>query len=284
MGLFKDEKNKTTTEEKALEKTEKILEGAWKVGSGIAKGAGKFGKKRFDDAKELLGKAAEWAGEKLSSVWGALQGLWADDTASDEIGQTGQYDEEDASIMRTRQIDQILQQERERRKRYIDQADEGIQEVRKKVLAQIKQGIGQSNSEGLQMNDSIVEKQFELLMKGETLAELVNRRYSLGDAECLEILKMEEGADKKRRMQEFGTKLLLEGSEAYFDKLSSACDTAFSYIDDAVSRHTKNRNAEIERYAADIKNFSEEKEEQEQQKAEKQGNLQRLEKLDRLFG
>ena len=67
-------------------------------------------------------------------------------------------------------------------------------------------------------------------------------------------------------MKEFSKKLLLEGGNAYFDQLSTTCDMAFDYIEDAATQ-----KAEIGKYTADIQNFSEEKEEKERQKQEIQG-------------
>lgn len=102
---------------------------------------------------------------------------------------------------------------------------------------------------------------------------MANRRYSIGDAECAEILRLKEGKEKKHRMKEFSKKLLLEGGNAYFDQLSTTCDMAFDYIEDAAKRNAATPKAEIGKYTADIQNFSEEKE---RQKQEIQGRLDKL--------
>ena len=84
---------------------------------------------------------------------------------------------------------------------------------------------------------------------------------------------LKEGEEKKHRMKEFRKKLLLEGGNVYFDQLSTTCDMAFDYIEDAAKRNAATQKAEIGKYTADIQNFSEEKEEKERQKQEIQGRL-----------
>ena len=204
-------------------------------------------------------------------------------TAPERVARQRSYDVQTASIDQSKQLDEILQEERSRRRPKIDRAERQIREAMKEIQTQIKTDIPKFEKFGLKMDSAIVDQQFELLEQGETLVSLVNRRYSLSDAECRNILKMNEGEGKKQRMKQFGREIVLKGGKKYFDRLSQTCDVVFNYIDDAAGRHTATQNAEMERYATDIANFSQEKEEQERQKAEKHGRLQRLESLEKLL-
>ena len=218
-----------------------------------------------------------------SKAVGFLGNLISDDSGAEKISHVPSYDAQNASIEQTRQLDQLLQQERERRKTQIEGFDQHMKKYGKTILDQIKQDIKQFERYGLQIDDALAEKQFAMLENSETLADLANRRYSIADAECREILEIEEGESKKHRMKEFGDNLLLEGGIEYYDKITDACDVVFAYIDNSVTRQTNIKRTEIEQYAADIANFSQEKDEQERQKSEKQAELQELESLETLF-
>ena len=233
---------------------------------------------------DRVGDAIEWAGDRIEEGIDFLGGLLARNPAAEKVSQMPSYDPHNASIEHSRQIDQILQQERERREKYADKADAAIQKTRETILEQIKRDIAQFEQRfGLEINISVVEKQFERLAKNETLANLANRRYSIGDAECLRILEIEKGEDKKRQMKQFGEDLLLEGGEEYFDQLSETCGITFDYIENTVNRHAAIKNTEMEQYSVDIQSFSQQKDEKERQKTEKQRELQELESLENLF-
>ena len=246
-----------------------------KVIVGGLKTAAKFVVKHIDKAANIL--------DAIDGANNTSSNQPAEQTAAEKVARQRSYDAQAASIDESKQLDQILQQERNRRKPQIDRAEECIREAMEEILVRIKADIAQFEQFGLKMNHSIVEQQFELLEQGETLVSLVNRRYSLSDAECLEILAMSAGEAKKQRMKQFGREIMLKGGKKYFDRLSQTCDVVFNYIDDAAGRHTATQNAEMKGYAADIANFSQEKEEYERQKTQKYGRLQKLESLEKLF-
>ena len=192
---------------------------------------------------------------------------------AERVSRAPVYDAQNALIEQTRQMDAILQHEKARRKAQISRFDELVAE---QDIEEIRQFILEFGEYGL----DAVER---LFAKRETLADLVCRRYSIGDAECLKILELSEGPEKERRMKEFGDHVLAESIDLYFDHSAECCDLLFNLLDDAMNRNAKIKNAEIEEYTNNIRNFSYEKTEQERQKAEAQGRLRRLERLEKLF-
>lgn len=228
----------------------------------------------------LIASGVGWLAGKAVSFLGDLV---SDNSGAEKVSRLPAYDAQNASIEQSRQTDQILQQERERRISNIAGFDQHMQKFGKQILEQIQKDVAQFGRYGLDLDDTIAEKQFAMLENSETLADLANRRYSIADPECLEILEMEEGAEKKRRMKEFGDNILLEGGEEYYDKIANTCDVVFSYIESNVERQTATQKAEMEQHAKDIQNFYQEKEDKERQKEEIQGKLGQLESLETLF-
>ena len=108
------------------------------------------------------------------------------------------YTRENASIEESQKVDEILREEKLRRKAQIASVDQLLEEASQQDLAEIRQFILQFQQYGLDINATIIEKLFEQ-NNHETLAKLASRRYSIGDAECLKVLKLSEGPEKNTK-------------------------------------------------------------------------------------
>ena len=67
--------------------------------------------------------AVGWAKERIGNAFEHVKEYLDDDSGAEEISETSAYDAQNASIEQSRQIDQILQREREKRKKYIERTD-----------------------------------------------------------------------------------------------------------------------------------------------------------------
>lgn len=85
-------------------------------------------------AQDKFVDAVGWAKERIGDAFEHVKEYLDDDSGAEEISETSAHDAQNASIDQSRQIDQILQREREKRKKYIERTDEGIQEIRGKSL------------------------------------------------------------------------------------------------------------------------------------------------------
>ena len=212
-----------------------------------------------------------------------LDKILSDDSGAEKVAQKPSYNAQKASTDETWQLHELLEQEREKRKAQIAEFDQYMQKQTRVAIEQLKKDIAQFEQYGLDISDSFIERQFVALKHIPPMAELANRRYSITNPDCKKILKLDEGAEKKHRMKEFGDKILLEGGETYYDELFNAYETVFSLIGSMIQQQVRTRTADMKKHEADIANFSEQKEEQERQMHEIQGKLQRLANLKKLF-
>ena len=74
---------------------------------------------------------------------------------------------------------------------------------------------------------------------GRFIKKYVQKRVSLDDIECLNILKMDSGSDKEKSMTDFSNKVLKEAinklSERIKKSIEEQCENVFFEIQDRVS-------------------------------------------------
>ena len=106
-----------------------------------------------------------------------------------------------------------LQQEKEKRQGQIAWLEQYLINAETLIIKQIQKDMVQFARYGLEMDTALAEKPFASLKDRETMASILDRHYDPGDRKCMEIMALEEGAAKQRKMKEFGDNILLEGVE-----------------------------------------------------------------------
>ena len=193
------------------------------------------------------------------------------------------YEVEKASAEDAWKVNEILEQERDRRELEFDKFDQQMQKYGRLVIEQVKKDIKGFERYGLEIDEAVIEQPFAVIENETTpLKILADRRYIQTDPGMKAILKLEEGPEKSRRLQEFSNEIVQEGCEKYYDQLGHNCTTVFSLVGSIVKRQVDTRSAEMAQCAADIAKFSQDKAKQEQQYQEIQVKLERLQELKKL--
>ena len=195
---------------------------------------------------EMGKKVWPYAKEGIKLLAGPiLDKILSDDSGAEKIAQKPSYNVQKAGTDETWQLHELLEQEREKRKAQIAEFDQYMQKQTRAAIEQLKMDIVQFEQYGLDISDSIIERQFAALKHIPPMAELANRCYSITDPDCKKILELDEGAEKKCRMKEFGDKILLEGGETYYNELFDAYETVFSLIGNMIKQQARIRTVDM---------------------------------------
>ena len=172
---------------------------------------------------DLLSEAGNWIGERIEDVGDALNiGIIADfgrgiqDVFSGNIGNEKSYDKQIGDICSTERLNEQLVS-------FTKEYEEKADELERKVIAEIEKYYdeligkleilsdyvgGKTELNTLKRNKKKVYQQ----VSG-TIKNSLSKRMSLDDAECLKILKMDKGSEKKKEMSKFCREVLSEAFE-----------------------------------------------------------------------
>ena len=153
------------------------------------------------------------------------------------------YSKEGVTVAQSEQVDYILGQVAQSRKGQRDELQQHLLAKTKKAFDKIWGNIQELERYGIRIDTTSIDKQMKLLEENKTLMRLAEKCYRIGDAKCMEVLKLQSGKKKKNDFRKFENEVLAEGVDAYFEQLSSACDVLFAFIDEALkaqkAEHTK---------------------------------------------
>lgn len=128
------------------------------------------------------------------------------------VGSESSYKKEEADIYTTERLNEILITFTND---YLPQADDiekkiilSIEQYYDDLIAEVQKINGRSKSISFRRLVS-AKKNIRSMIKGSIRTPL-EKRMSLSDKECLEILKMKQGQDKKKAMKQFVNKVLNE--------------------------------------------------------------------------
>ena len=140
--------------------------------------------------------------------------------SSRNVGREESYDPRAAKAEQTmrinRSLDDLRQKMRENSRKVEDASLEATRETIDNLMSEL-QKINDTNYVGRKLNLNIERlkrenKKAEEVVHG-CFAKYVGKRISLDDSECCEILEMEAGSDKERRMANFVKKVTKESLE-----------------------------------------------------------------------
>ena len=105
------------------------------------------------------------------------------------------YDEESLTVAQHNKIDYLLSLVVQNREGKREELQQQLLERATEVFAKIRTDMEKFNEYGMRMGIEIVDKQLDFLRENKTLAQVVRKHYRTGDAECLEVLKLDCGAE-----------------------------------------------------------------------------------------
>ena len=176
------------------------------------------------------------------------------------IGDTPSYDKDNATIDDTKKINKILQTYIENSLEISKKYDDISKEQINKYFSQIKNGltdineISQNNTEN---SDKVIEdyifdslelnKQSVLKSLDKIYSNKIRDAYSLSNSELLNILKMKQGREKRKKMNEFSANTLKNANTFLFSELKESIAQQQKLVGKKLENYMNSREEETKR-------------------------------------
>ena len=176
------------------------------------------------------------------------------------IGDTPSYDKDNATIDDTKKINKILQTYIKNSLNISKEYDDISKEQINKYFSQIKNGltdineISQNNTENF---DKVIEdyifdslelnRQSTLKSLDKIYSNRIKDAYSLSNNELLDILKMENGREKRKKINEVSINTLKNANKFLFDELKSSISQQQNLVDKKLENYMNLREEETKR-------------------------------------
>ena len=176
------------------------------------------------------------------------------------IGDTPSYDKDNATIDDTKKINKILQTYIENYLEISKKYDDISKEQINKYFSQIKNGltdineISQNNTEN---SDKVIEdyifdslelnKQSVLKSLDKIYSNKIRDAYSLSNSELLNILKMKQGREKRKKMNEFSANTLKNANTFLFSELKESIAQQQKLVGKKLENYMNSREEETKR-------------------------------------
>ena len=168
------------------------------------------------------------------------------------IGDTPSYDKDNATIDDTKKINKILQTYIENSLKISKKYDEISKEQINKYFSQIENGltdineISQNNTENF---DKVIEDYIfdSLELNRQSTLKSLDKIYSNRNNELLDILKMENGREKRKKINEFSINTLKNANKFLFDELKSSISQQQNLVDKKLENYMNLREEETKR-------------------------------------
>ncbi|MCU7209805.1 hypothetical protein NEH72_08105 [Turicibacter sp. 1E2] len=159
------------------------------------------------------------------------------DKLSQEVSELSSYIKESARLSETIRINESLSNFSLNLQKQADELEELSLKESKIYFEYLIEQLRETNgSNGVKINLNKMKREFlkiERNIRGSFKVHLA-KRISLDDTECLRILQLEEGLEKKQRMECLGNKVLLEAREQLCDNIRECILEQQEYIEDQV--------------------------------------------------
>ncbi len=162
-----------------------------------------------------------------------------------EIGNTESYSSETAQIAETARIANTLTEFREKIEKKSDKIEQDVLLLSREYIDELIKELKKINNEKyagqrLNLNIESIERQnrkTEDIIHGH-IKKHIQKRISMDDEQCLEILKMETGSNKEKKMTDFINLVLKESMEELSKKikkvLTEQADNITEKIEDRI--------------------------------------------------
>lgn len=210
----------------------------------------------FEAARDIVNAVGSGVGEiietdgdglglgLLSDVGAGIQGLF-----SDSIASTPSYEKQTASLTTTNDMADRLQQ-------YLNEKEKPAEKIEKACIAALEK---QYDNLILLLEDKIQNdregkaslrklRRDRKKISGNIEGSIINclrKRMALSDRECCSILKMEEGTEKKKAMENFCTKIIQEAKEEIAKQASITYEEEIQGIKECLADTQQEREQRI---------------------------------------
>lgn len=185
----------------------------------------------------FLGDCIDWVHDKVSDGINFVKDKISTiiDTFNDDIASENSYDIDEASISTTERLNSLLVEFSEE---YLKNAI-GIETACVNLVEQYyeqftsviekRKNIGYSKTAIRRLRSNSVKIKKVIL---HSIRDPLKKRLSLDDSECLEILKMESGESKKRKMEDFVKKVIGEALDNLADTVRESLDMQLEELEE----------------------------------------------------
>lgn len=209
----------------------------------------------FKAIGRAFGRAVEWVGEK-TGIWAIESaGMSIQDACRETSRRTGAskgYDQDTATADETARMAEILSAFsaglREDGTRIEQTAREDVETYFDQLHAAMETALGRKKA----VKSLMLQKQIVLGSISGSFNEVLTRRVSLSDTECLDILKLPKGADKEKKMEAFGKKVINEGLEKLCGNIKGSVETIRKETEDELSDIVQEHQRLLEEFSQQI--------------------------------
>ena len=201
------------------------------------------------------GEFLERAGEKHDIDWLKKVGRKLQDACretSRKTGETNEYDQETASERETERMADILAGFSKGLEKQAVTLETGAKkEIESYFDVMIDAIEGVSGRCATTRNLRASKRTILDTIPGSLSAHLATR-VALSDKECCQILKMQEGAEKERKMETFGRQVIREGLSNLCKRIDAALDQVSSAISEECDSLAAQQRKELENFKAQV--------------------------------
>lgn len=202
-----------------------------------------------------VGKVVEKVGEitgieKIEHAGRAIQD--ACQKTSKRVGESKEYDQDTATVDDTARIADILSGFsaglREEGKQIEETARKNVEDYFDQLYTAMNAALGRKKA----VKSLMLQKQIVLGSISGSFNDVLARRVSLSDAECLTILKLPKGADKKEKMNKFGKKVINEGVEKLCNNVKKSVEVIRNETEAELNDIVQEQQRLLEEFARQI--------------------------------
>lgn len=213
----------------------------------------------FKAIGRFVGRAVEKVGE-VTGVWAIESaGMKIQDACRETSRRTGEskeYDQDTATVDETARMAEILSGFsaglREDGTRIEQVARENVEDYFDQLYTAMDMALGRKKAvKGLMLQKQIVLGS----IKG-SFNEVLTRRVSLSDTECLAILKLPKGANKEAKMNAFGKKVINEGVDKLCENIRGSVKTIRQETEDELNDIVQEQKRLLEGFAQQIEEIT----------------------------
>ena len=195
----------------------------------------------------LAGKAVEKVGDVFDSDTLRDAGRAIQEFCADEVSSEKSYDKHTADIHSTERLAKVLAEFSkglfDKCSSYEQTCIKYLEEYYNKLIEAIKQSSPDNNLSELK---SLVREGRKIRNSvDKSIVNHIAKRVSLDDAECLQILKMDSGEEKREAFISFENKVINEALNALSKNVRESLNDCIGYISEYLTSISEKREKEV---------------------------------------
>lgn len=211
-------------------------------------------------AGRAIGKKVEEFGEWVGNPTITNAGRKMQDACSEtsrRTGETREYDRDTATESETEKVADILSGFslglQKQAKSLENTATSRVEQYFDVLITALQEVLGDTTAvRSLKFQKTVITKNIH-----GKLGEVLSRRVSLTDNECLKILSMPKGRDKTDAMNHFGQKVIREGLNSLADSVSQSLDAVNKAVTDELNDLSAQQKHTLEAMSAKLRQMME---------------------------